>query len=235
MKAYTMALKVLILAPFVSSATYGQSQPVVQPKFQIEIQATTDGGPRFTVANLSRKTLTACTFQFSVSSEGRPQSEMDWDPLVQGGGDPGRSRPGPLEPGASLTMYLPHKVGGPLPDKVEVVAGIWDDGETFGQTVWVKMLLDHRASLISLYEHAISMLQKGLDENWTRGQYMAALESQPNRLPFHSIRRTLEASPNLDQEPRLLQLAMKSLLEHFTENLTLLRKAKLPASGTASP
>jgi len=132
-------------------------------------------------------------------------------------------------------MYLPHKVGGPLPDKVEVVAGILDDGETFGQTVWVKMLLDHRASLISLYEHAISMLQKGLDENWTRGQYMAALESQPNRLPFHSIRRTLEASPNLDQDPRLLQLAMKSLLEHFTENLTLLRKAKLPASGTASP
>ena len=79
------------------------------------------------------------------------------------------------------------------------------------------------------------MLEKGLDEDWTRGQYLAALNSQPNRLPFHSIRRTLEASPNLDQDPRLLQLAMKSLLQHFTESLTLLRKAKLPASGRANP
>lgn len=54
MKVYTIALKMLILAPFISSATYGQSQPAEQPKFQIEIQATTDGGPSFTVASLAK-------------------------------------------------------------------------------------------------------------------------------------------------------------------------------------
>ena len=131
MRVYTIALKLAILGLLVSSATCGQSQTVEQAKFQIEIQAAADGGPKFTVANLSGKTLTACTFQFSVSSESRAQSKMDWDPLAQGRGDPGR--PGPLEPGASLTMDLPHKVGGPLPDRVEVIAGIWEDGETFGQ------------------------------------------------------------------------------------------------------
>ena len=132
-RLYTIALKLAIVGVLVSSATYGQSQTVEQAKFQVEIQAAADGGPKFTLANLSGKTLTACTFQFSVSSESRAQSKMDWDPLVQGRGDPGRSRSGPLEPGASLTMNLPHKVGGPLPDRVEVIAGIWEDGETFGQ------------------------------------------------------------------------------------------------------
>ena len=232
MRVYTIALKLAILGLLVSSATCGQSQTVEQAKFQIEIQAAADGGPKFTVANLSGKTLTACTFQFSVSSESRAQSKMDWDPLAQGRGDPGR--PGPLEPGASLTMDLPHKVGGPLPDRVEVIAGIWEDGETFGQAVWVKTLLDHRASLTSAYEQAISMLQKGLDENWTRGQYLAALNSKPNSLPFYSIRSTLEANSNSDQDPRPLQLAMKNLLQYFTGNLTLLHKTKLPVSDTTS-
>lgn len=101
-------------------------------------------------------------------------------------------RPGPLEPGASLTLFLPHEVGGALPDRVEVVAGIWDDGETFGLAVWVKALIDNRASLRSAYEQAVSLLQRGLDENWPRGQYLAALNSKPNSLPFYAIRSTLE-------------------------------------------
>jgi len=172
--------------------------------------------------------------EFSVSSESKPQSKMNWDPLVQGRGEPGREHPGPLEPGASLTMYLPHGVGGPLPDKVEVVAGIWEDGETFGQTVWVKTLLDNRALLTSAYEQAISLLQKGLDQNWTRNQYLVALDSKPNSLPMDSIRSTLEASPNWDQDPRPLQLAMKSLLAYFVQNLAVLRQAKPPGRSTAS-
>ena len=103
-------------------------------------------------------------------------------------------------------MYLPHKVGGPLPDRVEVIAGIWEDGETFGEAVWVKTLLDHRASLTSAYEQAIFMLQKGLNENWTRGQYLACYGSNKR--------------------------VRKNLLQYFTENLSLLHKTKLPVSDT---
>ena len=229
-----IALPVLTPSLLFSSAVCAQSRTAEQPKFRTEIQAPSDGSPKFTVTNLSRKTLTAGTFQFSVSSEAKPQGAMNWDPIVQGRGQPGRERPGPIEPGASLTMYLPHVVGAPLPDKVEVVAGIWEDGETFGQEVWLKTLLAQRASVTSDYEQAISLLQRGLEENWTRSQYLEAISSKPNSFIFYSIRSTLEANHNLDEKPRHLQVAIKSLLEHFTKNLALLRQAKSPVNDTTS-
>jgi hypothetical protein len=230
-----ISLQVFTLSLPFSSAVRAQSQIAEQPRFRIEIQAASDGGPKFTVTNLSGKTLTAATFQFSVSSETKPQGAMSWDPIVQGRGVPGHEQPGPIEPGASLTMYLPHQVGGPLPDKVEVVAGIWEDGETFGQELWLKTLLARRASVTIEYEQAISLLQKGLDENWTRAQFLEAVKGKPNSFIFYSIRSTLEANPNLDQKPRYLQLAITSLLEHFTKNLALMRLAKSPVSDTARP
>lgn len=233
MKMFTTFIIFSSVVLLVSSAVRGHSQTTNQPKFHIEIQTTVDGEPRFTVTNLSGKTLMACTFQFSLSSQSRPQSEMDWDPIAQAGGDARRGRQEPLVPGASLTMYLPHAVDGPLPDKVEVVAGVWADGETFGQAVWLKTLLDNRASLTSAYEQAISLLQDGLNHDWTRNQYLAALNSKSNSLPINSIRRTLEASPNRDQDPRALQLAMRDLLAYFTQNLALLRQSKPP--GGVSP
>jgi len=235
MKIRTFVLRVLIPGLLILPTLRGQSHTTEQAKFRVEISATTDGGPKFTITNLSAKTLTACTFQFSVSSESKPQGEMDWDPLVQGQGEPGRERPGPLEPGASLTMYLPHRVGVPLPDKAEVVAGIWDDGETFGQALWLKTLLDNRVTVTSAYEQAISLLQKGLDENWTRNQYLAALNSKPTSLPIYSIRRTLEANPKLDQDIRSLQIAVQGLLAHFNQEVAPLRQANPPRRAPSTP
>jgi hypothetical protein len=113
LKIPVIAGAVLCVSLLVSSAIRGQAETAEQPKFQIEIQPAAEGGPRFTVKSLSNKTLTACTIRFSVSSEDGSQSGMNWDPIVQGGGDPGRERQQPLEPGASMTMFLPHKVGGP--------------------------------------------------------------------------------------------------------------------------
>ena len=80
-----IALQVLTTSLLFSSAARGQSQTAEQPKFWIEIQAPSDGGPKFTVTNLSRKTLTAGAFQFSVSSEAKPQGAMSWDPLCKAG------------------------------------------------------------------------------------------------------------------------------------------------------
>jgi len=229
-----ISLQFLLLSLVFSSAVRAQSPGAEQPKFRFEIQATSNEGPKFTVTNLSGKTLTAAMFQFSVSSEAKSRGTIGWDPIVQGRGEPGRERPGPIEPGASLTMYLPHQVGAPLPDKVEVVAGIWEDGETFGQEVWLKALLDRRASATTEYEQAISLLQKGLDENWTRGQYLETVDGKPKSFVFYSIRSTLNANSNLDQNPRLLQIAINSLLEHFTKNLALLRQAKSPVNDATS-
>ena len=151
---------------------------------------------------------------------------MDWDPIWQG---EGRGPEKPLEPEASMTMSLPHEVGGPLPDRVEIIAGIWVDGETFGDT---KRLQDNRNSLATAYQQAISLLQQGLDQNWSRDQFLAALNGKTNSLLIGSIRRALEASANSDEA---LQRTMKGLLTHFTQNLGLLRQAKPPASITTNP
>jgi hypothetical protein len=134
-----------------------------------------------------------------------------------------------------MTMVLPHQVGGPLPDKVEAVAGIWADGETFGQEVWLKRLLDHRAAMTSAYEQAISLLQQGLDQNWTSNQYLAALNSKPNSLPFYSIRSTVEANSKLSENQRPLQHAMQHLLAYFTQNLAVLHQAKPSGSVPEAP
>lgn len=92
MRFLASALGVLNLGLLASSPAHAESQTSQQPKFRTE--AAADGGPKFTVTNLSRKTLTAGTFQFFLSSEAGPQGAMDWDPLVQGRGEPGRERPG---------------------------------------------------------------------------------------------------------------------------------------------
>lgn len=224
----TIAIVGLNLSLLASAPTHIQAQTEQPAPFRIEIKTGTDGRPKFTVTNLSNKTLTACTFQFTASSESRPQGGMDWDAIVQGGGPPRPDRPVPLEPQASMTMYLPHTVGGPLPDKVDALAGIWADGETFGDPKWVKTLLDGRTSTISAYEKAISLLQKGLAERWTRSQYLTALDTQPNAGPSHAIRSTLEANAKRGEDPRGVELVMQELLTYFTQTLAPLRQAKSP-------
>lgn len=235
LKVLTIGLVILSAALCVGSAVHGLSRTEEEPKFQIEIDPAAERGPKFTVTNLSAKTLAACVFQFSISSDGRSQSKMEWDPATQGGGDERRKIPKPLEPGASMTLNLPYKVGDSFPDKVDVIAGVWADGETFGAADWVKAIQNNRASLDSAYEQAISFLQQGLDRGWTRSQYLEALTSKSNALPFYSIRSTLEASRNSDSDPRALKHAMQSLMAYFTQNLDLLRKARPAGEVPSNP
>ena len=133
-----------------------------------------------------------------------------------------------------MTMNLPHIVGRPFPDKVKVVAGIWADGETFGEQVWVKTLVNNRASFVSAYEQAIALLKEGIENNWTRQQYLAALDGKPESLPFYSIRRTFQANQSLGQRPQLAKNIAQSLLHHFEQDLQLLRpqKAVEPVAST---
>src|ERR1700722_11146108 len=230
MTLLAVTFRVLSVGLLVSSAVYGQSQATEQSRIQVEIQAAADKGPRFTVMNLSDKTLIACHIQFSLSSQSRPQAAMDWDPIAEGRGIDPRLGPVQLKPGQSMTLNLPHIDGAPLPDKVEVIAGVWADGETFGETDWVNKLLSHRASLVSAYEQAISLLQQGLDQGWTRDRYLAELSEKPSVLPFITLRSNLQASQNSDADPTSLLHQMRGLLSRFRQHLDLLRQVKLPAS-----
>jgi hypothetical protein len=212
----------LVVAPSLGA----QSGPNADPNFRVEIRTDIDGKPGFTVTNLSNDTLTACVIRFSLSSESRWQSQMDWDAVVQG--SPVRkAETQPLAAGASMTMYLPHTVGKSLPDKVEVVAGIWASGETFGEAEWVKMILDNRASLALAYEDALGLLQRGLDENWTADQYVEALNSRPRFTgPMSAISSNLRGNRNFDGEPQVLRRVVQNLQAYFQQRLDLIRKAK---------
>jgi hypothetical protein len=81
---------------------------------------------------------------------------MVWDALVQGNH--------PIEPGRTILRPFFPNDGSSLPDKVEVIAGIWADGESFGQPEWLSNILKTRAMRASEYDDATAILQKG----WTR-------------------------------------------------------------------
>ena len=181
--------------------------------------------------------LVACHIQFSVSTQGgwqTAQTAIDWDP-VAGIHNAIPDPQGPFEPGAAMEMFLPHVSTGPIPNKVEVVAGIWADGETFGEADWVKELVDRRASLASTYEQAISLLQQGLNQSWTRDRYLAAVNNLPvpsseRPSPYALIRTAVALSPNSRADPEALQRAIQDLSAHFTQKLDQLRPAK-PSAG----
>src|SRR5438034_11664934 len=106
MKILAIGLGALSAGLLASPATFGQLQTAEPPKFRIEIQATAEGRPTFTITNLFSKTLTAGQFRFSVSSQSKAGSEMGWDAILQSGGR-ARHVPGsePLDPEASMTLY----------------------------------------------------------------------------------------------------------------------------------
>ena len=219
---------------FLVCAVRSQSQVLSEPKFGINIQKDEPERPTFTLTNLSEKILTACTIQLSVSTEAVPPTQMNWDFLMDSRGSHGQPQ-GPLNPGESAIMSLRHIVGRPFPDKIKVVAGIWADGETFGEEMWVKALVNNRASLVSAYERAVAFLKEGIENNWTREQYLAALDGKPQSLPFYSIRSTFQANPSLDQRPQLAKKIAQRLLDHFEQDLQRLRPQKAAEPVASAP
>lgn len=153
---------------------------------------------------------------------------MEWDPIAQGRANDPRLGPMELQPGDSVTLPLPHLLDNSLPDRVEIVAGIWSDGQTFGNAEWAKALLDRRAALVTAYEQAISILEQGLAQNWTRDQYSAALSSLPasverNALPFIMIRSNLRSHQDFDANAESRPFLIQNLVATFSKNLVLLR------------
>ena len=215
----------ILVGLLAASAGHGQSPVATSPNFHVEIQPVGDRGPGFRVTNLSGKTVTACFIEISSSSDNRDRSKIDWDAIVQGMKS--------LEPGASISIPLPHAVGGPLPDKVEVVAGIWADGETFGSAELVRRILVNRGMRESDYDQAVTFLQQGLDANWTRDQYLAALKDMPNSGAFQMFKANLEKNEDLIDKPELLRRIVQRLMGAFEQDRDLLRQAK-PREGVAA-
>jgi hypothetical protein len=224
-----------ILAPVISLFSVGalfslpvhaQSAAIASPNFEIEIHTEEAGSPRYKVTNLTGKTVTACVVRLSSSVESNDQSHTVWDALVQ--------NVPPIEPNSSISQFLGHRVGGPLPDNVEVVAGVWVDGETFGNPEWVNVILKGRESLVAAYDQAITLLREGMDQKWTREQYLQALNKEPNSAPFHRIRTTLTANENWNEQPELMNPLMQKMMDSFAQKSDQLKKAK-PTPSIVAP
>jgi hypothetical protein len=231
MKVFAAAFCALYLGMLFSSSLHGQTASEL-PRFQIEIRTTGEKKPKYTVTNLSGRPVSACVLDISSSSPSSPLSQRAWksttvwDAILQG-------LP-PVEPGASLSQYLPHRVNGPLPDKVQVIAGVWADGGTFGQAVWVNNILKTRALRASEYEDAAAILQRGLDQNWTSNQYQQAFSDKPDSGPVYIVRTALTATVQTAQTPQEFTHTMKFLLQSFRERLDQIRTAK-PTISPATP
>jgi len=225
MKILAAAFCALRVGMLFSSAVYGQPA-TEQPRFQIEIHNTGERGPTYTVTNLSGKRVSACVLEISSSSQRTRTSKTVWDALLQG-------QP-PIEPGASISQYLSHVVGGPLPDKVEVIAVVWVDGETFGQPVWVNNILKNRAMRASEYEDAAAILQQGLDRNWSSSQYLQAFSDKPDSGPVYTVRTALTVNQQTNHTPQVFTHTMQFLLQSFRQQSDQLRKAK-PILSPAIP
>jgi hypothetical protein len=227
MRILAAGLGILGVGVLGSLVGYSEPQTAEPPRFQTEIQAASEKGSTFTLTNHSGKTLTACFIEISSSLERRQRSGIGWDALVQG--------IEPLAPGESTSMPLGHVVGGPIPDKVEISAGVWADGETFGRTELVARLLKTRNLRESEYDEAISFLGGGIEQGWSRDQFLAALSGKKPTGPFYAIRSTLRANKNLDQKPQLVQRVVQTLLESLSQKREVLRQAKPQRSALASP
>jgi hypothetical protein len=89
-----------------------------------------------------------------------------------------------------------------------------------------------RAMRASEYEQAATMLQQGLDQNWTRDQYLKALGDQQNSIPIRVVRSTLVANEQFTEKPQLLRHIMQMMLESFVQKSLQIRKAKPTVSAT---
>ena|SRR5260221_12798188 len=218
MKLLATAFCVLGGGMFFLSAAQGPSTTPQRPKFKIEIRAAGEKGPGYAVTNLTAKTVTACVFELTYPSQGGRKSNIVWDTLVQG--------VPPIEP--SRTVFHPLVIVGRsvLPGKVEVIAGLWADGESFGQPELVSNILKTRALRASQYDDAAAILQQGVNQNWTLSQYQQAFSNKPDSGPVYTVRTALSATQQTAQTPQEFTHTMQFVLQSFRQQSDELRKAK---------
>ena len=124
-----------------------------------------------------------------------------------------------------MTLNLPRIPGKPLPDKGEITAGIWEGGVTFGDPVSVNLLLGLRSQMVQSYEQALAFLQRGLEQKWTREQYLQSVPKKGTG-PFYTIASTLRANDRPNQSADTLEHEIGALLENLKQSLDQLREPK---------
>ena len=204
----------LNMAMLSASAVHPQ-QASERPEFRVEILRG-EKGPTYTITNLSGKPVGALVLEISSSSQPARKAKRPWDSILEGHR--------PIEPGAGLSRPVYELAFSPLPDRIKVIAAVWTDGETFGAPASVNLILNNRALHASQYEDAAAILQRGLNQNWTRDQYEQAFRDKPDNGPVYTVRTALSATAA--QSPQIFTGTMQNLLSNFLELSKELRKVK---------
>ena len=102
-----------------------------------------------------------------------------------------------------------------------------------------KLILSIRVSDLQSYERAISDLQKGIQANWTRDQYLAAWDQEnkqraDDRRSCNPSNRISAEIPSLDSSNHL-QRIMQRFLDMFIEYRDLLRQSKPELTAIGNP
>ncbi|MGA3373886.1 MAG: hypothetical protein ABSC48_19250 [Terracidiphilus sp.] len=155
-----------------------------------------------------------------VSSSSQPARKVKkaWDSILEGHR--------PIEPGAGLSRPVYELAFSPPPDRINVIAGVWADGETFGAPASVNIILNNRAARAAEYEDAAGILQRGLSQNWTRDQYEQAFRDKPDTGAVYTVRTALSGTLKTAQTPQDFTHTMQFLLTNFQQLSKQLRKVK---------
>jgi hypothetical protein len=244
---YSMRCCAVLVGCILISGSYGQSQcPRSQepkprhrlsrhfsdsPPLRFELESTAERGPRFILTNVYQEPLTAFIVQVEPLSERDKTSIIPWDAF-----DGGQS---PVPRGLSIVQGVPHIVGGRIPD-AKLVAAVWDDGSTFGPDELVQTIFANRRILADAFDRAIRTLQTGLEQNWSREQYIAAVEREKGSvagrdgltgeayraatISIFTITSNLQGM-TVNGKPAPLEFAVKKLLEMFSQRRDTLRQS----------
>ena len=217
MKIFAAAFCVLNIAMLFPSALHPQ-RATERPEFRVEIHPAADKRPACTITNLSGKQVWALVLEISSSSQPARKANKVWDMLLEGHA--------PIEPGASISRPLWEFAFSPQPDEIKVVAAVWTDGETWGAPALVNLVLNYRAQRAAEYEDAAGILQQGLNQNWTRGQYEQAFRDKPDNGAVYSVRTALSATLQTAPTPEAFTHTMQFLLTNFQQLSKQLRQVK---------
>jgi hypothetical protein len=207
------ALNIAVLSP---SALHSQRE-TERPEFRVEILRG-ERGPTYTITNLSGKSVGALVLEVSSSSQPARKVKKVWDSILEGHR--------PIEPGAGLSRPVYELAFSPPPDRIKVIAAVWDDGDTFGAPASVNLILNNRALRAAQYEDAAAILLQGLSQNWTRDQYEQAFRDKPDTGAVYTVRTALSATLKTAQTSQDFTHTMQFLLTNFQQLSKQLRKVK---------
>jgi len=130
-----------------------------------------DHAGRILITNMSQYPLTAIAIEISPDPASNiPLQTQCYDAFTHS------LLAAPVPRGLTFVTSTGHFMGKPFPNAT-IAAAIWEDGSTFGSSDALNLILEVRRTTLAAFDRTLSVLQTGLEAEWTISQYLAALES----------------------------------------------------------